>query len=198
MTEEEIKKFQKRARHVATKSGYRELADDFAQEIFVEFLQNPDRGATVDQLFIDYLRRTHGRPGTPGGDARIYARNHTVSIDEWVDGESKEIQLPASSTIGDIDECSRYDFECSRYDFDIGRLALLFGGREAEIFTLYFVEHWTEKTIGKLIGVSESRVSQILKGMKKEIQNYYITQEIRERLEWDESFGVFQVNWIRL
>lgn len=191
MSEDEIKKLQTRARYVASKRGYSQLADDFAQEIFVEFLQNPDRGATIDQLFIDYLRRTHGRPGTPGGDARVLA-NHTISIDAHAqDDEYKEIQLPSHPPYGDTDDDSRLNR-------DVGRLDFLFRGREAEIYRLYFVEELSEKSIGDLYGITESRVSQILKPMKKEIQDYYATQELRERSEWDESFGIFQIDWIRL
>jgi RNA polymerase sigma factor (sigma-70 family) len=192
MNNQEIQKYQKRARYVATKSGYPELAEDFSQELFIEFLQNPDRGATVDQLFIDYLRRIHGRPGTPGGDARILARANTISIDSFSDdGKREEIQLPAYDDPRSIDDGPGSNP-------DVGKFAKLFRGREAQIYQAYFVDEITEESIGKCFGISESRVSQILKPMKKKIKDAAILQEGYQRMEWDESFLSFKVNWLEI
>lgn len=192
MTPQEILKYQKRAKYVAIQRGFSELADDFSQELFVEFLQNPDRGATVDQLFIDYLRRTHGRPGTLGGDARIAARNNTSSIDAYFENDECEtIQLPADDAYGSIE----YD---SGPSIDFRECSFLFRGREAQIYDFYFLEERTECDIGMYFEISESRISQILKKMKAEIESYVLMKEFRERSEWDTSLGLYHVNWITL
>lgn len=192
MTEADIRKYQKKARYVAAKSGYPELAEDFSQELFVEFLQNPERGATVDQLFIDYLRRINGRPGTPGGDARILARANTISIEAISDdGKRKEIQLPSYDDSRDVDNDPGSNSA-------VGRFAYLFRGREAQIYQLYFVDEITEEDIGALLGVTNSRISQILKIIKKKIEDHTIFKEYSQRMEWDESFAIFKVDWIRI
>lgn len=191
MTETEVLKFRKRALYVARKYGYPELADDFAGQIFVYFLEKPDRGATVDQLFIDFLRSTHGRPGTPGGDARITGAARTVSLDQNASG----IEGADGPLLHELIGCVEHDPEPELAD---GRFAHCLRGREAEIYELYFVEEWSEATIGELLRLSESRVSQLLKPMKRKIQNFAGLQALRERLQWDEAFGQYSVDWITL
>lgn len=192
LSDEAIEKYIKRAKYVAIKRGYSELADDFSQEIFIEFIQNPARGATLDQLFIDYLRRTHGRPGTPGGDARIYAERNSVSLDAYATGgEYQEIQLPSHNDRGSLDDDTR--FKQSPWG-----LTFLFRGKQAEIYRLYFLEEMKELEIAHLFGLAESRISQLLQLIKKEIENYYILKEMKERMEWDEKVGIFQIDWIQI
>lgn len=175
MTLDEIQKFQRRAKYVAAKSGYPQLAEDFAQELFVYFWEKPDRGATVSQLFIDYLREQHGRPGTPGGDARIAAEKSFSPIDDARD-------------IAADPEPEQSDWRC---DF-------LFGGREAEVYDWVYLEERHEYELADRWGVSASRVSQVLKGVKQEIAGYLILKDALERMDWDPTFGLLNVNWIRI
>lgn len=174
MTDDEVKKFQKRARYVAIKRGFSELADDFAQEIFITFLENPERGATVDQLFIDYLRRTYGRPGKPGGDARIQAERFTDEFDD--------------STI----TCDDPEPE-----FERGRYSFLFGDKQAEIYEAYFVNEMTEKWIAERLGVTESCVSQKLSEMKKKIIEQVELEDLWERFKTEPEFTRLEIQWIR-
>lgn len=185
MTDDEAKHFLTRAKYVAKKYGYYQLADDFAQEVLLAFIENPNRKSTVDQLFIDYLRSTYGRPGTPGYEQR-YALACPISLDI-----QSEDHPSLYDVIGSAESDSRSEqstWECSR----------LFEGREAMIYALYFIEQMTESEIGSTLGITESRVSQILKNMKKEIRSYFTMKEMKERLEWDASFGVYQVEWIQI
>lgn len=175
MTDDEILRFQKRARHVASKYGYPQHADDFAQEVILTFIENPDRHSTVDQLFIDYLRKTHGNTRSVCGAARAKAELTACPLDDERD-------------IADDTGDERRDWGC----------AFIFTGRKADIYQAYFIDEETEKTIAERFGVTESRICQILKPMKKEIQEYYLYREFRERLEWDPDFTKLYVDWIRL
>lgn len=175
MDDNEVLKYQKRARYVARKRGYPQLADDFAQQIFVYFGEKPDRGATLDQLFIDYLRGTYGRPGKPGGDARITAELTMVPIDD-----ARDVAID------------------SEPEFISGQCAFLFGGREAEIYQHYFVDQEQEQEIARLLGVTPSRICQIIGSMKKQIQNHFLLEEARVRFESEPSFTQMRVDWITL
>lgn len=189
MTEAEILKFQKRGKYVAAKRGYPELADDFAQELLLTFVENPDRHSTVEQLFIDYLRGTYGDTRSHLGTERSRTEHTMLSLDTQANQSEREISLYDVLAAPQPDsESERTRRECS----------ILFGGREAEIYDAYFVDEEVEKSIGERFGITESRVSQILKPMKKEIQEYYLIREVLERMEWDPDYGKFQVDWIRL
>lgn len=175
MTDSEIIKYQKRAVYVAKKYGYPQLADDFAQEIIIEFLQNPDRGATVDQLFVDYLRKQYGRTGTPGGDAKSYAIH----------------------TMGDLDS-ARHVAHDPGEQLKTRRTDYFIRGKDYEFYSLYFINEFTKKEIGKIKRITESGVSQRLKPIKKKMQASAILEEGYERLEWDESFLKFNIDWLSL
>lgn len=179
-----IHHFIKRAKNVAKRRGYPELADDFSQEIFIAFA----RGwrSTVDQLFSSYLRDQHGNPRFPSGVARRIARSRTVSLDAPIGQEEDSPSL--HERIAD----SRGD---SEHEWEAGRYSYCFGGREAEFYQLYFVEQQTEKVIGDLFAITESRVSQILGVMKEKIRNQAILGDGYERIEWDESFLSFRIEW---
>ncbi len=183
LTEKQIKNFQKRAKYVAIRRGYPELADDFAGQIFVYFFEKTDRGATVDQLFIDFLRKTYGRPGTPGGDTRVNAEHNAIRLDQ----EDETGSLP-HEYIG----CAERDPEPQFRD---GDFAHCFRGREAEIYERYFVNNEAEQAIAESFGVSPSRVSQMIGRMRERIRGEAIFQEGRERLEWDEYFLQFSIEW---
>lgn len=170
-----VQHFMKRAKYVAIKRGYPKLADDFASQVFVYFLEKPDRGATVDQLFIDFLRKTHGRAGTPGNDARIQAERSMAPLD-------------AARDIAGSSGTERSD----------GDFAFCFRGREAEIYQSYFVDERSEVSIAEDYGVSGSRISQMLKPMKEAIKRQAVLMDGYERMEWDETFLSFQIEWASL
>lgn len=189
MTNQEIEKFQKRARYVAAKRGYPELADDFAQELLLSFVEKPDRGATIDQLFVDYLREHYGDARSASGAARSFALRESISLDAA--GCEGEESYTLHDRIGSPEPVSELELshrECS----------LLFGGRKAEIYQAYFVEELTEQTIGKALDITESRVSQILGSMKREMRDYYMLREGLERMEWDTGYTKLHVDWIKL
>lgn len=190
LTPEKIAHFQKRAKHVAVKRGYPELADDFSQEIFIAFARGWH--STLDQLFTDYLRKEYGNTRTPGGLEKRLAKSRTVSLDEPCS------ETESGAHFHELIADPRSIKERAESDIDFQDLSFLFTGRQVEIFSLYYLEEWSTATIGDWLGLTESRISQLLKLIKKEIQNYFAMKELRDRLQWDSSFGVYQVEWIRI
>lgn len=176
----EVRRLQERARHVATKRGHSELADDFAQEIFVQWLAGHGGHQTIDQAFIDYLRSLYGRTGPRGsgsgsGSGRFSEYRNYVNLDEV-----RNLAEPAR------DIQPTWDF------------THLFRGRQAFLYGAYFVEEMSENSIADILGLTESRVSQMIKPMKREIQDAALLTDVRERMEWDEDYGKVEVEWITL
>jgi DNA-directed RNA polymerase specialized sigma24 family protein len=60
MRDEDVSRLRERAMLVARLRGFPEDAEDFAQQALAWMLEKPDRGATIDQLFVDYLRDRWG------------------------------------------------------------------------------------------------------------------------------------------
>lgn len=191
MDDSTIKKLQKRAYSAAIKHGYPELADDFSSQVFVYILEKPDRGATIDQLFIDFLRSTYGRPGTPCGDARINGRRNTISLDQQTRKTDKNNRTLFSELIGDTRDNSGHEFRDGQFYY-------CFRGREAEIYKLYYIENLKEEEIAGIFDITGSRVSQILSLIKKRIEVEAIFHDGKSRMEWDESFLEYSISWLKI
>lgn len=187
LTIDEIHQFQKRAMYVAKKNGHAEHAEDFAQEVLLAFTKG--RAATIDQLFVDYLRRHLGDSRTPGGRAQQVARGGTVSLDEQVSEGGRS--LLRHELIGSPERAAPGVG-------DRGRAAHLFAGVEADIYQLAFVEELPLSEIGALLGVSESRVCQRVKEMQKRIRDHFLSSRLLERYRDDPSFGVLEVQWLAM
>lgn len=171
-----VKQLLERARHAATRRGHPELADDFSQELFIRWLSGQSQHQTIDQAFIDYLRGIYGRTGPRGsgsGSGRKPGPKDFVNVDEL-----RNIAQPTN------------DIEPTR------SLAHLFGGRDAFLYQARFVEEMSEHAIAEILGVTESRISQLLKPIAKVIQDAAIIEHARERMEYDEGFGLLSVDWI--
>lgn len=175
LSNEEIRKFTERAHYVASKFGRSDLAEDFTQEMFLAFAEGR-HGATVDQLFIDYLRKTFGRSGTSGGEQRKLIAARTFSLDEPV-GDHPDSPL-GHDLVGD----PRGDLELGR---EYGRIVGLLAGRDRELVELYYSEGWTLKEIAEKYGVTESRMSHKLS---------WILSKLRERLKRDPDFREIQAS----
>jgi hypothetical protein len=166
---------QKRARYVAKKRGYPELADDFAQELALHWLSGHGKHQTVDQFFIDYLRTLYGRSGVCSDRSKYSERRNYVDLTE-----ARDIAAPSR----DLEPKREYSH--------------LFSGRESVIYELYFVEERSGEAIGEYLGVTESRVSQLLASIKEVIKRHVVLMDGYERIEWDNSFLSFSIKWMSL
>jgi DNA-directed RNA polymerase specialized sigma24 family protein len=175
LDEDRLLELYERAKYVACKRGHSELADDFAQEAVAGWLSGCGRHQTVEQRFIDYLRSQYGRAGLRSSRLKFQERRKYVDLDE-----ARNI----AADPGDVGAARQF--------------AYLFAGRQAFLYDAYFVQQLSEKEIGEMLNVSESRVSQMLKPMKLAIQDEAVLQDGLDRMEWDEDFTKLEVDWVRI
>ncbi len=192
LNKDEIEQFRKRARYVARKRGHPQLAEDFAQEIFVAFARG--RRATLDQLFIDFLRKYQGDSGTDRGRARQDARARAVSLDEPAGPESGGMLRHELVGGAGGDPESRLDHLGASH---------LFGGVEAQVYQLHFVEQLPLGECALALGVSASRVSQLVGRMRETIRDDRRFKVLWERYLEESGFGVsdlqsLEVAWVKM
>lgn len=130
----------------AKKFGFGEHAEDLAQEMLLKFLENKETRQTVDQAVIDAIREEFGNPNTAGYELRR-ARDNAIPVDELIDS------LTLRGSIGET-PTSALDFE---------RYLEMFEDMERATICLVFKWGFSLKEVGHCFGVTESRVSQILK-----------------------------------
>lgn len=182
MTSAQASKFRKRAMISATRYGFSEHADDFAQEVLLHFLEGRGKSQTIDQAVIDCIRGKFGRPGTPGFSAK-----HSLAMAESIETEDGQRDFSDSSSQSESRDLER----------DLERAQQFFKGVDAVIFRLRFKEEMSQDEIAKRIGVTESRICQRIKRMEIEMRIWFEYWNLKERLEWDDSFGIYQIDWIR-
>lgn len=187
MDENEVLKLMERARSVARKRGYTELADDFAQEVFISHARGWHQ--TIDQALSDFVRREHGNTRTPGGLARRLAKTRTVSLDEPIGEEEGGTLLHECIPGAESDPDAKLDH---------GRSAELFTGTEAVLYDRIYLEEESQKEVAESMGVTQGRVSQLLKPIKTYIQHQAVMAEVWDRYQNDPEYSKIQIDWIRL
>lgn len=146
-----------RARAFACRRGYASDSDDFAQEAAIYALKHGQ--IRLSWVFTDYLRENYGRTGTPKGDAMAIARARTIKLDAKISdsGESDEL---LHSVVADAR---------SNPDRGLELRDLLTTLRPRDERDWFLVEcalaGYTQRQIGVELGLSESRVSQLMKAM---------------------------------
>lgn len=195
---EDVNELKKRCFCCTKRFGYPELADDFTGTVFVWLLEGKRQHATIDQMFIDYLRQCYGRtrPGGSNEGSRHYRLHTSInpngSLAGKEDGETRitpdVLISPEPDDIGGTSGGIR----------NARQFAFLFRGREAEIFERHVLNEEKQTDVAFSLGISGERVCQILVQVKKKIENASLLREALERLEWDDGFGRYAVDWIRL
>lgn len=81
MTELEIKRVQKLCKEIATKAGYPQEAEDFAQEVLIR--RAFGRKGKLIHMWIDYLRQNYGaiRPGQDTSKANFL--HSLIQLESW-------------------------------------------------------------------------------------------------------------------
>jgi DNA-directed RNA polymerase specialized sigma subunit len=189
MTNSEIKDYQKRARNVACGFGLRDDADDFAQEAIIQQLSG--RKATLKQLCIDYIREKYGRTGAHGSvksTARADARTNTVSIDQPVRSDSE-------TRLHDIIRSDDRDPESLGHAWRDRHHA---NGVRGLICDLYFDQDMRLEEIAELLGVTGSRISQLMRQVKAKISDCALIAEKYSEYCDDKDYSKIVVNWITI
>jgi DNA-directed RNA polymerase specialized sigma24 family protein len=183
---DEISQFKRRARHIARTRGYAEYADDFAQDIFQSLSRG--RHATIEQLFVDFLRKERGDLRTDSGRARAAGTSKALSLDAPVNRDQPELlnhEVLAGERTAEHGELG-------------GQSAHLFSGDELELYDLHFVEQCAQNEIAEYFGMSEAWVSIKIRKMRARIVEHHTSKRLRDRFEEDSNFGVLEVEWITM
>lgn len=149
MTDARLKRIHQAAMNHARKYGYdTQECEDFAQEATLLIHENPAR--RIDLLFIDYLRETFG-------DNR-----HT--------GKRSTAKKSILNMRGSLDTVNEDDLMVNpQFDLDFNRYQNLLTQTDRTIITLLYKWDFTLGEVGECLGVSESRVSQMLTELKKKL-----------------------------
>ena len=121
----------------AKKSGFSSIAEDFASYAILEAIEKKHDEIFVERRFVDFLRKTYGRSGTPGGDAK------------------QEGVLRSSEFIEDKHRSELSDRRCSTS----------FAGKSLRFraFALLKEEGFTGEELAKIWGKSSMSVSNVFR-----------------------------------
>jgi RNA polymerase sigma factor (sigma-70 family) len=187
LTRAQFESISRAAKATARKGGYGHLADDFAQEACIALARG--RKASIDQLFVDFLRTEYGRTGvysTPGGRAKAAARHGSVEFNTELHQRST-LDTPDAGLDG---ACGDQEFERL---FRIARVVL--DEFELAVFEAAYGQLKPQAEIGEQIGVSASRVSQILAASRAEIRDEVDSADMLALLQDDAPLEL-EVLWI--
>jgi RNA polymerase sigma factor (sigma-70 family) len=101
-------------------------------------------------------------------------------------GENLQV-ASLDSTVGDDEECSLKEMIKAKEEFNENEFLEVVSQdldeQAEEVIKCYFIDEYSMKDIGNQFGVSESRISQLIKRYKERIsENYSTKQELREAL----------------
>ena len=184
MTNEEIKQFWSKAVSYARSKGLQNDAEDFAQEACLEIIGG--RKAGLRFLLIDYLRRRYGRSRERGLTPKFFEQRYWMPIDK-PDEAGTPFHQPAGD-IGGQPEFERGDW-LSRIDIY---------GRESEIFDLIVIDGMKEAEVGEDFGITESRVSQVMKVVREKTKDAMILSETLDRYKDEKEYSQLEIEWITL
>lgn len=187
-TKSDLDDLRRRCFAVAKKNGFPEEADDFLGNLILWNIEGKRQGASLDQCFIDHLRKTHGDSRSFGG-ARS-ALNH-IPIDELGQCSFGEKTFtPESLKNNQQDELGR---DSGQY-----RISWLyhikFGAREQEIAVM-ILDGKSQVEISRSFNISEVCVSQAKKRILAKIERFEIGLHMRDLIKEIEPF---ETDWIVL
>ena len=181
--------YQRIARNAAKKWGYRDLAEDFAQEAACEALAG--RSTRIDWMLIDFLREEFGSTRSISGRLRVLARSRQLSLDAPLAPGSDErtlhdlIRAPPG---GDPPAIGR--------DW---RARGSFTGQSAVIADLVFDAEMPQREVAAIFGVTETRISQMIWAkILPEIRRAAVIEETWAIYNDDPDASKLLVRWIAI
>ena len=189
-----LEKLYERCKIHAKRKGYNQIAEDFASWQTIKYLDGKSQKQTISQSFIDYLREQNdfarrsisfedlSRIGTNTNEPsdQQYSKYNNYKFNE-------RIELHYKTTECDFDELSEYADVFRR-----GRIS--FKNIKHQLIFEMYINDYTMLEIANLLGLTESRISQLFKLIKKEILNQLGLKIIKEKIELNET--EFKINWI--
>lgn len=187
----DLEELYERAIKNARARGLGEEAEDFASWLTIQWLEGKSQHQTLNQSLIDYRRGVHGNVRTSSGRARQSAERRYVTITPAEDDEAGQAALRVA-------ERAAYDVsrESESHRIVDHDFASYLSGRTQLAYILVQQEERPMTEVADLLGISLSRVSQILTGANKEIAKYLMLEDMRERvLNGDTEL---RIEWITL
>ena len=193
LDDESIKKFRNRAIKTATAKGYAWAAEDFAQDFCLQMFEKGWR-QTVDQAFIDFQRKMFGRTGECSDSTRQSRRNLQVPGNASKDPETyiRLVDQPEGCAEGSAGRSWVEALESCEYREGFESLNL-----KQQLVVFLLSDGWTQKKVGKLIGVTESRICQIVLEITCRRRLKKKKEEIASLMEATESLEM-ELTWLTL
>ena len=185
MDQSKILKAMEFAKYYAASKGYGKDAEDFSQEVFIAYAEG--RKATIEQLFIDYLRKFYGDTRSAGGLAKSFERHVSRSIDE-----SEAIYKLCES------QSDRIDHSPSEHSGPDRRIRACLNRQQLLVYDLLVFEELNVKEIGELLGLTGGRISQIIATIKPIFKNCKIIDEHLDYYLADKEASKLIVDWITI
>lgn len=188
LTPEELLEIQKLALAIARKHGHADIAEDFAQDAVVQALATRQRNVTW--MLFDFLRREYGAARTASGRAKSRARRFAVPLDAPA---SSDVDGPSlADTLGSPDP----EPECLRGDW---RTRVDLTGRAAVIHELVFEQEVPARDVAGMLGVTESRISQIIMAkVKPAVEAAKVIDDAADLYRDDPDYSKLVVDWIAI
>jgi len=191
-----IETLYKRAAIHARAKGYKEEAHDFAGWIAIKWLEGKSQHQTIDQAFIDFLRGEYGGTGIRSGSDGLL-RSHRATMSEKSEFPEYPINKIIEHRLSQLDQSEGSDPELAAIEREsrARRRVTCRDIKDSGILHLY-EDGFTLGEIGGVYGFTESRASQILKVIRKEVEREAGLQRMRDRIELNET--ELEIRWLSI
>jgi len=156
-------------------SNYRCYAEDFAQEAIIEIVRG--RKASSRQLYIDFLRKHFTDTRAIRKLKKPYKRsNFGLEYDDSSLHEESECigQFSRSSSRGNL----LFEREDWRRGEWFKKIEIILDHQETIVWKLYFSETMNARQMSDVLGVTESRISQMLKAIHKKAAKLQVLEQV--------------------
>lgn len=168
---------------IARQKGFADYAEDFGQEAFIKIAEG--RKTSLENLFIDYLRKHRGDKRNGSYDARINANVYAKDI------HTPEFDQPNESADTDAIGVRLDSRRCDQ------RIRANLNLRERIIYDMVMSGHEGDE-IGDYLGVTPSRISQRLRSIKTKRSLLTDIFDAHERYQLEPEYSKLPVEWIAI
>ena len=196
-TNQEIRNLLDRARKYATRRGYSNDADDFAQEVYIA--STKERSGNLNYLFIDYLRKHYGNTRSNIGLCKMFERHGTVSIDASITGEKDRNHGSIGRSVDPDPECEREDWRCRiNVENYRGKKGLVRNKTVGIVYDLIFIYGFERNVVAEILGLTDGRISQLIKQIRNECEKARVLDSMRDIYQDHQEESILMVNWIMM
>ena len=183
-----------RAKIHARAAGYPDDADDFAGWISSKWLEGKSQHQKIEYSLIDYLREQLGSARKYGSTDALLRRNRAPEP-KITEAREYSVEESLERTINErgIGEGDTQESALLEQQLGLSRYGTYGHPIKGGVRFLY-EEGLTMGQIGEIYGITESRISQIIKEARREIERDYGLERMREKIECDET--ELEIKWL--